>query len=139
MNNHQSHTFTFRLHIINDQVWLVVSKTNKWEKNCTMYMRITFAFIYYWYNEWSSALANLCYINVNFQTHEKLVFCPRLEAITELKQDGSTITYKKDLLLKYGFNQRLFEKFRYARHMAKKLRNGSKEGAMPELSSASNR
>jgi len=63
-----------------------------------------------------------------FESHEKLIFCPRLEAITELKQDGSTVTYKKDLLMRHGFTSSMNEKFRYARHMVKKLQAGPTAG-----------
>jgi hypothetical protein len=52
-----------------------------------------------------------------------LVFCPNLEAITELKQDGSTVTYTKELLMKNGFTENLQEKLRYAGHMIKKLKS----------------
>ena len=32
-----------------------------------------------------------------------MVFCPNPEAITELKEDDSAVTYTKDHLMKYGF------------------------------------
>ena len=33
-----------------------------------------------------------------FESHEKIVFCPKMEAITLLMSDGSTKTYKCSLL-----------------------------------------
>lgn len=63
-----------------------------------------------------------------FESHQKLVFCPNLEAITELKQDGSTVTYTKELLMKNGFTENLQEKLRYAGHMIKKLKSAPNPG-----------
>ena len=33
-----------------------------------------------------------------FESHDKLVFCPKMEAITQLKPDGNTRTFKASLL-----------------------------------------
>ena len=55
------------------------------------------------------------------ETDRKLIFSPRLEAVTVLKEDGSTVTYKKDLLMKHGFTSRMNEEFKYTLFIVKKL------------------
>jgi len=56
-----------------------------------------------------------------FDTHQKLVFCPKMEAITELLGDGYNVTYKKSMLQSRGFSKDFDTKMKYCEHMFKKL------------------
>ena len=56
-----------------------------------------------------------------FDTHQKLVFCPKMEAITELLGDGYNVTYKKSMLQSRGFSKDFDAKMKYCEHMFKKL------------------
>ena len=56
-----------------------------------------------------------------FDTHQKLVFCPKMETITELLGDGYNVTYKKSMLQSRGFSKDFDTKMKYCEHMFKKL------------------
>jgi len=65
-------------------------------------------------------------IQVNwFESHDKLVFCPKMEAITMLLSDGNSITFKASLVAKLGITRDMYEKLKYARNMVRKLQSSS--------------
>ena len=43
------------------------------------------------------------------------------------------MTYKKDLLMRHGFTASMNDKFRYARHMVKKLQTGPTAGRQTKV------
>lgn len=59
-----------------------------------------------------------------FENHDKLVFCPKMEAITQLNSDGGTRTFKASMLNNgEGITKDMFDKLKYARSMIKKLKD----------------
>ncbi|CAG5113749.1 Oidioi.mRNA.OKI2018_I69.chr2.g7839.t1.cds [Oikopleura dioica] len=59
-----------------------------------------------------------------FESHEKVVFCPKMKAITLLNQDGSTQTFLARKLNKLGITDGMKEKIKYAKQMVRKCREG---------------
>ena len=59
-----------------------------------------------------------------FESHEKVVFCPKMKAITLLNQDGSTQTFLTRKLNKLGITEGMKEKIKYAKQMVRKCREG---------------
>ena len=45
-------------------------------------------------------------IQINwFESHDKVVFCPKMEAITMLLSDGNSITFKTKLIAEHGITE----------------------------------
>lgn len=59
-----------------------------------------------------------------FESHEKVVFCPKMKSITMLKQDGSTQTFLARKLNTLGITNSMKEKIKYAKQMVRKCREG---------------
>jgi len=63
-----------------------------------------------------------------FESHDKLVFCPKMEALTKINADGSTRTFKASLLSHgNGITKDMVDKLKYARSMIKKLKDQNAE------------
>ncbi|CBY08321.1 unnamed protein product [Oikopleura dioica] len=61
-------------------------------------------------------------IQINwFESHEKIVLCSKMKALTFLLQNGQSITYSAELITKHGITSDLKDKIKYARNMVKKL------------------
>lgn len=72
-----------------------------------------------------------------FESHDKLVFCPKMEAITQLKPDGNTRTFKASLLnTGDGITRDMADKLKYAKSMIKKLKD---QNAQAGRNTATNR
>jgi len=61
-------------------------------------------------------------IQINwFESHDKIVICPQMRAVTLLLTNGNFITFKAELMQEFGITSDLFQKLKYARSMIKKL------------------
>jgi len=61
-------------------------------------------------------------IQINwFESHDKIVICPKMKAVTLLLPSGNFKTYRVDLMQNHGITTDLFTKLKYAKSMVKKL------------------
>ena len=59
-----------------------------------------------------------------FESHEKVIFCPKMKAVTLLNQDGSTQTFLVRKLHTLGITSGMMEKIKYAKQMVRKCKEG---------------
>ncbi|CAG5098976.1 Oidioi.mRNA.OKI2018_I69.XSR.g16138.t1.cds [Oikopleura dioica] len=59
-----------------------------------------------------------------FESHEKVIFCPKMKAVTLLNQDGSTQTFLVRKLHTLGITNGMMEKIKYAKQMVRKCKEG---------------
>ena len=55
-------------------------------------------------------------IQINwFESHDKVVFCPKMEAITMLLSDGNSITFKTKLIAEHGITEYVFLSLKFSK------------------------